>query len=55
MEPLRTVFFDRIENSGFEPLEDKVVGPFDLAVASGVRHRGIVDVDVAFLAVVLEF
>ena len=47
--------FDRVENSGFEPLEDQAVGPFNLAIAPGVRHGGIVDVNAAFLAVVPEF
>ena len=54
LEPLCTIFFDRIENSGLEPLEDQAVGPFDLATAPGVRHRGIVDIDEALLAVVPE-
>ena len=52
LEPLCTIFFDRVENSGFEPLEDQAVGPFNLAIAPGVRHGGVVDVDAAFLAVV---
>ena len=35
LEPLCTIFFDRVENSGFEPLEDQDVGPFNLAIAPG--------------------
>ena len=54
MEPLCTVLFDRVENSGFEPLEDQAVGPFNLAIAPGVHHEGIIDVDAAFFAVVPE-
>ena len=45
LEPFCTVFFDRVENSGFEPLKDQAVGPFDLAIAPGVCYGGIVDVD----------
>ena len=55
MEPLCTVFFDRVENSGLEPLEDQAIGPFNLAIAPGVRYEGVVDVDAALLAVVLDF
>ena len=55
MEPLCTVFFDRIENSGLEPLEDQAIGLFDLAITPGVRYGGVVDVDAALLAVVPEF
>ena len=55
MEPLCTVFFDRIKSSGLEPLEDQAVGPFDLAIAPGVCYGGVVDVVAALLAVVLEF
>ena len=55
MEPLYTVFFDRIENSGLEPLEDQSIGPFDLAIALGVCYGGVVDIDAALLAVVPEF
>ena len=47
-------FFDRVENSSFEPLKDQAVGPFNLAIAPGVHYRGVVDVDAAFLAVVPE-
>ena len=54
MEPFCTILFDRIENSGLELLEDQAVGPFDLAIAPGVRYGGVVDVDAAFLAVVPE-
>ena len=43
-----------MKSSGFEPLKDQAVGPFDLAIAPGVRHGGVVDVDAAFLAVVPE-
>ena len=55
MEPFCTVFFDRIENSSLEPLEDQDIGPFNLAIAPGVRYGGVVDIDAALLAVVLEF
>ena len=47
-------FFDRIENFGLEPLEVQVIGPFDLAIELGMRHRGVVDVDAALMAVVPE-
>jgi hypothetical protein len=50
LEPLGAVFFDWIKNYGFEPLEDQAVSPFNLIVAPGVCHGGIVDVDAAFLA-----
>ena len=36
------------------PWRIKPFGPFNLAVAPGVRHRGIVDVDAAFLAAIPE-
>ena len=55
LEPLCTILFDRIENSGFEPMEDQAVGPFDLAIAPGVCYGGVVDVVAALLAVVPEF
>ena len=54
LEPICTVFFDRVENSSLEPLEDQAVGPFNLAVAPRVHHGGIVDIDAALLAVILE-
>jgi hypothetical protein len=54
LEPLCTVFFDRIENFGLEPLEDQAIGPFNLTIAPGVHYGGIVDVDAALLAVVQE-
>ena len=54
LEPICTVFFDRVENSSLEPLEDQAVGSFGLAIAPGMRHGGLVDVDAGFLAVVLE-
>ena len=54
MNPFGAVFFDRVENSGFEPLKDQAVGALHLAVAPGVGHGGIVDIDAALLAVVLE-
>jgi hypothetical protein len=54
LEPICTIFFDRVKNSGLEPLEDQAVGSFGLAIAPGMHHRGLVDVDAAFLAVVLE-
>ena len=47
------MLFDRIKNSGLEPLEDQAIGPFDLAIAPGVRE-GVVDIDAAFLAVIPE-
>ena len=33
LDPLGAVFFDRVKNSGFEPLEDQAIGPFNLAIA----------------------
>ena len=54
LEPLGAVLFDWINIPGFEPQDDQVVGPFDLTVTPWVRHRGIVDVDAAFLAKILE-
>ena len=35
-------------------MEDQAIGPFDLAIAPGVRYGGVVDVDAAFLALVPE-
>ena len=35
-------------------MKDQAIGPFDLAIAPGVHHEGIVDVDAVFLAVVPE-
>ena len=48
------MLFDRIKNSGLEPLEDQAIGPFDLAIAPRMRHGGVVDVDAALLVVVPE-
>ena len=50
MDPLGAIFFDRVKNSGLEPLKDQAVGALRLAVAPGVSHGGIVYVD----AIVLE-
>ena len=35
-------------------MEDQAIGPFDLAIAPGVRYGGIVDVNAALLAVIPE-
>ena len=55
LDPLGAVFFDRVENPGFEPLEDQAISTFHLAVAPGVSHGGAVHIDAAFLAEVPEF
>jgi len=54
LDPLLAVFFDRVENPSFEPLEDQAVGALHLAVATGVSHGGVVYVDASLLAEVLE-
>ena len=35
LDPLGAIFFDRVENPGFEPLKDQDVGTLRLAVAPG--------------------
>ena len=54
MDPFGAVFFDRVENPGFEPLEDKAVGMLHLAITPRVSHRRIVYVDAIVLAEILE-
>ena len=49
MDPLGAIFFDRIINSGIDPLKDQAVGMLHLAIVSRVSHGGIVHVDVIFL------
>ena len=55
LDLLGAIFFDRVENPGFEPLKDQAISTFHLAVAPGVSHGGVVHIDVAFLAEVPEF
>ena len=55
MDPFGSIFFDRIEYSGFEPLKDQAIGTLHLAVALGVSHGGVVYVDAALLAQEPEF
>ena len=55
MDPLGAIFFDRIINSGIDPLKDQAVGMLHLAIVSRVSHGGIVHVDVVFLAEIPEF
>jgi hypothetical protein len=54
LDPFGAVFFDRVENPGFEPLEDKAVGALHLAIAPRVSHGGVVYVDAIVLAEIPE-
>ena len=55
MDPFGAVLFDQVEDPSFEPLKDQAVGTLHLTVAPGVGHGGVIYVDAAFLAEVLEF
>ena len=55
LDPFGAVLFDRVENPSFEPLKDQAVGALHLAVAPGVGHGGVIDIDAALLAEVPEF